>query len=316
MTVDIKTTEYANSIFEQPWWLDIVAGDSWQEIYLEENGRIKARFPYVYEKGLFGYKIKMPKLTQTLGIWMQETAKVQGNKHLAEQKEIIFRLLEQLPHAKNVRICLDSSCSYILPYYWKGFTVTPFCSYRLRDLSDLNRIYAGFGKIVKKNIKSAENKVRISDKADVEQLYEMLSITFKNQNRRYPIQKELIQEIVSECEKRNAGKMFSAIDENGNVHACSYFVYDQNVCYYLISGSNPEFRSSGAQTLILWEGIQFAAKVSRAFDFEGSMIEGIENFFRCFGGELVVNYEIKRLSFIGQLFDLLKPRAKKLLGYK
>ena len=131
----------------------------------------------------------------------------------------------------------------------------------------------------------------------------MRLMTFKNQNRKYPISKQLIQEIVSECEKRNAGKMLSAIDENGNVHASSYFVYDKNVCYYLISGSNPEFRSSGAQTLILWEGIQFAAKVSKAF-------------FRAFGGEFIINYEIKKLSVLGQFLDLLKPRIKKILGYK
>ncbi len=314
--MDVKITEYANSIFEQPWWLDIVAKDSWREICLEEAGKIKARLPYVYKKGLLGYEITMPKLTQTLGIWMQDMLKNQGNKYLTEQKDIINQILEQLPRARNIRICLDSHCSYILPYYWRGFTVVPFCSYRFKDLSDLDKIYANFGKVVKKNIKSAKNKVIINDETNVEQLYEMLTKTFKNQKRKYPIQRELIQKIVSECEKRNAGKMLSAIDEDGNVHASSYFVYDQNVCYYLISGSNPEFRSSGAQTLILWEGIQFAAKVSRAFDFEGSMIEGIENFFRGFGGELIINYEIKKLSFGGQLFDMLKPKVKKLLGYK
>lgn len=314
--METKITEYANSVFEQPWWLDIVAKDSWREICLEENGQVTARLPYVYKKGLLGYSIKMPRLTQTLGIWMADSGKSQGNKYLAEQKEVINQILAQLPRAKNIRICLDTHCSYILPYCWKGFTVTPFCSYRIIDLSDIDKVYANFGKVVKKNIKGAKHKVTISDEVDVDQLYGILEKTFKNQNRKYPISKELIQEIVSECEKRNAGKMLSAIDESGNVHASSYFVYDKNVCYYLISGSDPEFRSSGAQTLLLWEGIQFAAKVSKAFDFEGSMIEGIETFFRAFGGELIINYEIKKLSLLGQLLDLLKPRVKKFLGYK
>ena len=314
--MDTKITEYANSVFEQPWWLDIVAKNSWREICLEENGQIKARLPYVYKKSALGYDIQMPKLTQTLGIWTANAGKDQGNKHLAEQKDIINQILNQLPRARNIRICLDTHCSYIIPYHWNGFTITPFCSYRINDLSDTDKVYANFAKVVKKNIKSARNKVIIHDEVDVDQLYGILEMTFKNQNRKYPISKQLIQEIVSECEKRNAGKMLSAIDENGNVHASPYFVYDKNVCYYLISGSNPEFRSSGAQTLILWEGIQFAAKVSKAFDFEGSMIEGIETFFRAFGGEFIINYEIKKLSVLGQFLDLLKPRIKKILGYK
>lgn len=314
--MDMKTTECANSVFEQPWWLDIVAKDSWKEVCVVENGQVKARLPYMCTKGLLGYKIKMPKLTQTLGIWMLDDSDNQGNKNLAEQKDLIYQLLEQIPPMRDIRIRLDSSCHYVLPYLWKGFTIVPTFSYRIHDLSNIDKIYENFGKIVKKNIKSAKNKVVIHDEPDPERLYKMLELTFRHQKRKYPLSKEFIKEIVSECEKRKAGKMLSAIDKDGNVHACSYFVYDHNVCYYLISGSNPEFRSSGAQTLILWEGIQFAAKVSRAFDFEGSVIEGIETYFRAFGGDVIVNYEVRRQSLIGQICDVLKPKVKKLLGYK
>ena len=242
--------------------------------------------------------------------------KEKGNKDLAKQKEIIDSLLSQLPDAGGVRICLDHRCSYVLPCLWKGYKIVPSYSYRIKDLSDLDRIYGNFGNVVKKNIKSAGRKVRITDETDVDRLYGMLEATFKNQKRKYPHSKELIRNIVTECEKRNAGKMLTAVDADGNVHASSYFVYDEKVCYYLISGSSPEFRSSGAQTLILWEGIQSASKVSKAFDFEGSMIEGIEGFFRAFGGELIVNYEIRKQSFGGELYDILKPRVKRLIGYK
>ncbi len=33
----------------------------------------------------------------------------------------------------------------------------------------------------------------------------------------------------------------------------------------------------------MWEAIRFAASVTRSFDFEGSMIEPVEKFFRAFG---------------------------------
>ena len=66
----------------------------------------------------------------------------------------------------------------------------------------------------------------------------------------------------------------------------------------------------------MWEGIQFAAKKSKCFDFEGSMIEGIENFVRQFGGEPVVYYELKRLNVFRSFREILKPKIKQLLGYK
>lgn len=314
--MDVKITEYANSVFEQPWWLDIVAKGLWDEIHIVENGKTIARLPYVRKGGVFGNKIVMPKLTQTLGVWMSEIEVGKGNRDLAEKKEIISKLIENLPSARDIRIRLDNKCTYVLPYFWKGFKVVPTYSYRIRELSDLNKVYENFGKIVKKNIKSAKNKVKISDETNIEQLYDMLELTFGNQKRKYPYSKELIKEIVLECERRSAGKMLSAMDQYGNIHACSYFVYDKKVCYYLISGSNPQFRSSGAQSLILWEGIQWASQVSEEFDFEGSMIEGIEGFFRAFGGELIINYEIRKQSFGGELYDIIKPRIKRILGYK
>ncbi len=314
--MDLKMTEYANSIFEQPWWLDIVAKDSWREVCVSEAGEIKARLPVVEKKGAGGYKIMMPKLTQTLGMWLEDDGDRQGNKYLVRQKELINGILEQLSEAKDIKICLDNICSYTLPYIWNGFKVTPTYSYRIKDLSDIEGVYNQFGKVVKKNIKSAKNKVTITDEINAEILYELLEMTFRNQGRSYPHSKELIWKIVRESERRGAGKMLTAIDANRNVHACSYFVYDRNVCYYLMSGSNPEYRSSGAQTLILWEGIQFASKVSKSFDFEGSMIEGIESFFRPFGGELITNYEIRKRSLAGEIYDVMKPRIKKLIGYK
>ena len=62
-----EITPYANSVFEQPWWLDIVAHESWNEVFVRENNEIIARLPYVLKRG----NICMPRLTQTLGPWIK-----------------------------------------------------------------------------------------------------------------------------------------------------------------------------------------------------------------------------------------------------
>ena len=307
-----RETIYANNLFEQPWWLDIVAEGSWDEVIVEEKGKIIGRFPFFIDNG----NIKMPTLTQTCGIWLDEGDSKSGNENLSQRKKIIDKLLEQLPSCKNIRVALDTSMDYILPFLWKGFVVSPRVSYRIEDLSDLDSVYANFGKTVKKNIKSAQKKVEISTETDVDVLLEIMDKTFAAQGRKYPISKDCIRKIVSKCDERGNGIMYTARDADGNVHACSYFVYDKNVFYYLIAGSDNEYRSSGAQTLILWKAIQYAAQVSKAFDFEGSMVEGIENFFRRFGGKPITYYEIRKEGIAHQFFEVLKPRIKKVLGYK
>ena len=52
------------------------------------------------------------------------------------------------------------------------------------------------------------------------------------------------------------------------------------------------------------------------FDFEGSNVEGIENFFRQFGGERIINYNVIRQSFLADCMEMARPRIKKLIGYK
>lgn len=98
-------------------------------------------------------------------------------------------------------------------------------------------------------------------------------------------------------------------------------MYDKNICHALVGGTDPKYRSSGAFSLLLWEGIKFATTVSRSFNFMGSMIEGIENFLRQFGGTPIVYYNIQKQKqslskiIMFKVRKLLKIRIKSIIGY-
>lgn len=305
----MTVTPYANSLFEQPWWLDIVAPGQWEEILVrDKDGNVTARMPYVHT----GKSVALPGLTQTTGVWMSEETKAD----YGTQKKVLHEIFGQLSDYREVSVALNPCNEYVLPLRWLGYEMEPRFTYRLTDLSDCEKLYQNFNKTAKKNIKYARNKVTISDQAAPETLWEMLNKTFEAQNRKNPMSKELVMRIVQVCEETGHGKYFEAKDAQGNVHSCAYFVYDEQVCYYLLGASDNAFRSSGAQSLILWEGIQFAAAHSKVFDFEGSMVEGIENFFRQFGGVCTPYYVVSRKTILSQLLQILKPRIKRLLGYK
>lgn len=305
MNSDI-TTKYANSIFEQPWYLDTVTNGKWIEIKVEEKGEVVARWAVPCDNN----KIAMPGETQTLGIWFAPDIKA------SKQQKYIEELVKLLPKNSSFDIMLDPSNDYFLPFRWLGFKVSPRITYRFTDVSDIEAVRAKYDKTVRKNIKSARNKVEIIEEDNVDNLYAMLVKTFQHQGRKCPHKKEFINSIFEACNAHDGAKVITAIDKDGNVHASSLFVYDEKTCYYLIAGADPTFRASGAQSLVLDSGIEFASKHSKAFDFEGSMIEGIENFFRRFGADRVLYYQIEKKGFIGELKSLLKPRVKKLLGYK
>lgn len=305
---------YTNSVFEQPWWLELVAPGKWKETLIEEKGEIVGRFVYVYDKG----KIYMPELTQTLGPWICERYRQfqAGNRQFGRQKEIISEMFSQLPEYKSFNMVFDSANEYILPYRWLGFHYSPAFSYRINDLSDIDVLYSRLHKTAKKNIKSARNKTEIVVEDSPDNILNLLDKTYEAQSRRTPGDREFKEMVINGALARGKGKVILAKDADGNLHSGAFLLYDEKVCYYLLGGSDSAYRSSGAQSLVLWEAINFASKVSKAFDFEGSNVESIEKFFRQFGGSIVTNYRIVRQPLIFDCLDLAKPRIKKIVGYK
>lgn len=305
----MKTTEYANSLFEQPWWLDIVAPGHWSEVIVRDDKEsVIGRMAFVFN----GHKLYIPQLTQNIGIWISP----EFENDYGKKKKIINDIFAQLKKYKKVDIALSPKNDYVLPFRWMGFTITPSFTYRLENIENLDELYNSFNKLAKKNIKSAKNKVIISNEVKIDHLLTMLDKTFAVQKRKNPMDKDLIKRIVDYCEAEGHGYYSEAVDKDGNIHSCAYFVYDETTCYYLLGATDSKFRSSGAQSLIIWDGIQFASTHSKVFDLEGSMVEGIENFFRQFGGKCVPYYVVRKGSFLDDIKESLKPRIKKLIGYK
>lgn len=304
-----------NSIFEQPWWLDAVAPDAWDCAIVKEGDAIVARWPYA-KKRVLGFRIYgNPCCTQTLGPWISCTV-TNKVKALAKRKELYEKLISQLPQKGNVDLYMDSSVEFFLPFHWAGFRIEPTLSYRFDDLTDLDVIFKGIKDSRRTVIKNAAKTLTVTESEDVDLLIKMQEKTFSRQKRSLPIPEDVIRRLDEACKDHDARFMLVASDNEGNIHAASYFVYDSNVCYYIMSGADTDFRNSGAGSLLIWEGIKKAATLSKAFDFEGSNIADIELNFRTFGAPFVVNYRVSRLNFFLEIMDYMKPQIKKIIGYK
>lgn len=309
------TISEVNSIFEQPWWWNAVTNQNWDVIEVKNGNELIARLPYYITKRLRQNIITLPPLTQTTGPWIKPLIGKPVN-NLARRKEILDELIEKIPKKMNIDLYLNSENFYILPFRWHGFKYEPTFSYRIKALNDVNTIFSCFREAVRRQIRKAEKEIVVRDDSSIDVLLTMQDKTFKRQDRINPYPKDLVSKLDESCCMHNARKFLTAIDAKGVVHAAAYFVYDTNVCYYLMGGADPEFRSSGAQSLLLWEGIKFAAAVSKQFDFEGSNVEDIERAFRSFSADFVINYRITRLNPLLSFADYLKPKIKHIIGYK
>ncbi len=302
-----------NSIFEQPWWLDAVAPGSWGVIEVKHNEECVCRLPYVHMRRYGMRCIGTPEMTMFSGPWIRKT----GGKpvtYLGYKKEVISEMIDMLPKG-NVSIALSPEQNYYLPFLWKGFKIVPRFTYRIWDTSDLDKVWNNFDKSARKAIKKGTDLLALRTDYPIDILFDLEDKTYARQNRKNPTDKEQIKRVYNACLEHDSGVLMCAVDDEGRVHTATLYVYDSQTLYAIHGGRDPELRESQADSFLIWKGLELASKKKIAFDFEGSSIEGIERFFRSFGGELLVYYSVNRYSLTMSFLEYTKPVIKKSLGW-
>ncbi len=270
-------------LFSKDWWLDAAVGaENWDVAIVEENGRLVASMPYAFSKHGPFFQIYQPPLTQCLGPWVTSAL-------LGKERELRLHrsLIDQLPAYDKFQQSWNFQNQNWLAFHWSGFKQTTRYTYRIEDISDTKQVWQGFKDSVKGDCKKAERRfgVQVHETESTSEFIQLHSMVFSRKSLKRGYSDALINRIDNACGKRNARKIFIARDAEGRSHAAAYIVFDSKCAYYLLSGSDPDLRSSGALSLCLWKAIQESATRVRSFDFEGSMIENVARSFRAFGGE-------------------------------
>jgi len=281
------TEEDSIPLFSQAWWLDSLAGDEHWDVALVEGGRqIVASMPYMVRRRFGHVSLGQPPLTQTLGPWIRETIAKLANR-LGREKDLMQKLIDVLPPYHVYAQNWHYSQTNWLPFYWAGFSQTTRYTYRLPDLTNEKQLWDELRENIKSDIRKAQGRFGLQVRTDMglDSFLRLNIMTFERQGKRLPYSECLVKRLDDACRQRCARKIFIAVDQNGRTHAGVYIVWDKNSAYYLMGGGDPELRKSGATSLCMWEAIKFASTITKSFDFEGSMIEPVERFFRAFGAE-------------------------------
>lgn len=290
-------TETTIPIFSRDWWMDAVCGEeNWDVILIEKGGKIVSALPYCFEKKENGIIINQPTLTQKNGIWIRYPENQKLTSRYQYERKIIKDIIGQLEKLKLISYNqnFDYSFQNWLPFYWNGFKQCTRYTYVLQHLNKFENIYDDFDTNLRKNIRKAQKIVVIEEDLSIEEFYRLNEMTFERQNISMPYSLKFLKRLDEACSNRNCRKIFYAVDKEERKHAAIYIIWDENSAYYLAGGADPELRNSEATSLLMWEAIKFSSKVTKRFDFEGSMIESIEKFFSSFGTEQKQYFNISK----------------------
>lgn len=280
-------------IFSQYYWMDAVCGvKGWDVLFAETNGNIIASLPYYLKDD----EITKAPLTQNNGVFFYYPPDLKARNKIDFQvkaSQIIIDKIESLS-LTSFRQYFHYEFTNWLPFYWRGYSQSTRYTYIIRDTNDLEFLFQNLNSNTRKNIRKAEKAVMINKMMNASVFYGLVTETFERQGLKTPYDIELFHDLYSVLEERNQCRLLEARDSDGNIHSCAMFIWDDKSVYYLMSGSKKEFRNSQSLSLLIWEGIKLAHKMDKKFDFEGSMKQNIEGFFRGFGPAQIPYFDISK----------------------
>ena len=158
-------------------------------------------------------------------------------------------------------------------------------------------IFKNIQKNYRQKIRAAEAQLNIRHDLPLTELHRLVGSSFERQGLEPPIDFSFLQNLYNTLAEQGCCKLFFATDPTTNaVHSAALMVWDRSSSYYLMSGDDPDFRASGAAVLLKWAAIQYTKNVLNlpVFDFEGSMIRGVEQGRRDFGAQQQPYFRVRR----------------------
>lgn len=291
---------YTHCLFQEDWWLDAVAPGAWSVATVGHGSDLQARLPYVLTRRPLFSSIRQPHLTQTLGPWYRD---VGGGpiSALGREHQLAAELVAQLPRCDFFSMNFHHRITNWLPYTWQEFEAVPKVTYVLEKMGAKEDLWEGLAPNIRREIRKAEKRVEVVRSDDVDVLIDMNRRTYFRQQLDIPYTPETMRRVDTACAARNARQLYVARDEKQRIHAAIYTVFDDRSAYYLVGGADPGLRTSGAQSLLMWNAMLDASRTSAEFNFEGSVIPGIERFVRAFGGEQKTYMNMRRANWKGTL---------------
>jgi hypothetical protein len=280
-------TSLQGSLFAKSYYLDAI-GLPYKIGVLKKNETIKGGIVLSKnEMRLFAN----PLFAKYLGILLCPIESKYVNR-ITEEKKIIENIVANLNH-RSFDYTFHPEFQNWLPFYWKGYRQTTRYTYRIASLKSVDQIIKNVESRVRKNIRKAEkHNIYIENKISLADFYRINELSFIRQGGPIPFSFSFFTEFYNTLKKHNAIELLAAKDTKNQIHAVCGIVYDNKCGYLLFNGSNPDVANVEANTLLVMKTIEHAAKVTQAFDFEGSMLKPIERFYRGFGGEMTAYMNI------------------------
>ena len=296
-------------VFGSKKWLSIYGNTlNTIGIYKEEHQLIGGFYFLNTKKYGFTF-LKLPPYTPHCGLFFKSDSKKKSaiNNFSKEVMTEVCAFFSNQKSALTV-IAFPSNINDFQPFRWARYKVIPNYTYRINLENSIEDIKSNFDSknrnVINKAIK--EEVIVTEDTLSKEELFKFFMDSLNTTDAN-----------IYETELKNVFTKFAddtnsfcvSAHKNNEILGNVFCVYDNNTCYYLLGGVNKKSGVQGVNNLLIQKSIEKAKDIGcKTFDFEGSMLKGVEKFFRSFGPEIIPYFTVNKASLPLEILLKFKKR--------
>jgi hypothetical protein len=281
-----------NSFFSSKGWCNCY-DEKLKRFYLVDEKENTVGGFVAYEGGKAGLKTLItPPFAPHIGLFANEQ-KNNPVKIITYRKQIVEAIANFLKSSSYAYYKLDFAPEWndMQPMIWSGIATQVRYTYRLDLSRSIEELSQNLDSNKRNKINKASREGFIADhKPEKEIAWRMISETLGNNS--IALHPQILKNILEFASNNETG-IWSIVRKDDAPLSVNICLRTSDICYNLLSSIDRSFGYSHAGTFGLFSSI-LEAKSSghRIFDFEGSGVPEIEEFFRSFGGELTAYYSV------------------------
>jgi len=283
------------TVFHKSWWLETTGGDFEILGCWNSDGELSAGIPLPKKRRNGLSLCHPPALTPYLG-------PVFDLSRADSARDSLYLMRSQGESLARAIQGFDSFCQIagteapdFQGFLWAGFQIEVGYTFRFSAGTTPEQALHEAARTHRQKLKPTRNEgVVVECGADVSALIELNNLTFSRQGRSAPYSESLVSALLNAAVARDCGAIYVARASGGKPLSSIFVVRDSRASYQIVSGIDWNEHNVGAGYLATWQAIRDALDSGRAFDFEGSRIRGVEQYYRRWGAPAKPTWRIKK----------------------
>lgn len=290
------------TIFHLSWFLRPLTRELQIHVLRSEDGKIEAGQVIAPTRFLGTRASRRPSGIPYSGPLVLPSQEPNLAERNTEEKRRMLRLLAESPPLGMYDYVLPPEWTDMMPFIWNGFDVSVYYTYQIPP-APAEQWQEAMSKNHWKNLRRARNAMKELDgkievNGDVREFFGMMMDLSHTDQFHVTFNAEQFVHWWNRLREQDAAALYVFRDGKGNALTGNIAVWDWR-CLYVIVGGVRGGRLTGPEgyvhRLVFEHAILDAHRRNLTFDFEGSVLPGIEPYFRGWGGRCVPKYRAVKI---------------------